>query len=77
MAIFWRVWPKSAKMKIVIKSQTVLFFTLIIPQLHAEFQKNRWSGFGDQFDTYIRTSIHPHKGDIAESVACTGSITVY
>ena len=38
------------------KSGRAIFFTLIVPQLHAEFQKNRWSGFRDQFVTYIRTS---------------------
>ena len=116
LAIFWHVWPKSAKMRIFIKNQAVLFFypfcpptscqvsekslerfprsiryipkncdfgpkwpffgtfgqnrpkweilskigpcyffTLIVPQLHAEFQKNRWSGFRDQFVTYGRS----------------------
>ena len=39
-----------------IKNRAVLFFTLIVPQLHAEFQKNRWSGFRDQF----ATSEHPN-----------------
>ena len=48
MAIFWHVWPKSAKMRIFIKNQAVLFFTLIVPQLHAKFRKNPWSGFRDQ-----------------------------
>ena len=58
MAIFWHVWPKSAKMRIFIKNRAVLFFTLIVPQLHAKFHKNRWSGFRDQFVTSIHTSIH-------------------
>ena len=40
------------------KSGRAIFFTLIVPQLHAEFQKNRWSGFRDQFVTYGHTSGH-------------------
>ena len=51
MAIFRHIWPKSAKMRNFIKNRAVLFFTLIVPQLHAKFQKNRWSGFRDQFVT--------------------------
>ena len=58
--IFWHVWPRSAKMRIFIENQAELFFTLIVPQLHAEFQKNRSSGFRDQFVT----DIHTDKGDI-------------
>ena len=58
MAIFEHVWPKSTKMRIFIKNRSVLFFTLIVPQLYAEFQKNRWSV----------------KGDITEPVALAGSI---
>ena len=54
--IFRHVWPKSAKMRIFIKNRRCYFFTLIVPQLHAKFQKNRWSGFRDQFVTDIRTS---------------------
>ena len=57
LAIFWHVWPKSAKMRIFIQNGAVLFFTLIVPQLHAEFQKNRWSGFRDQFVTDARTKV--------------------
>ena len=49
LAIFRHIWPQSAKMSFVIKNRAVLFFTLIVPQLHAKFQKNRWSGFRDQF----------------------------
>ena len=49
-------------MRFFIKNRTVLSFTLIVPQLHAEFQKNRWSGFRDQ-------------GDITEPVAFAGSIS--
>ena len=49
--IFWHIWPKSAKMRIFIKNRAVLFFTLIVPQLHAKFQENPWSGFRDQFVT--------------------------
>ena len=32
LAIFWHVWPKSAKMRIFIKNHAMLFFTLIVPQ---------------------------------------------
>ena len=60
LAIFWHVWPKLAKMRIFIKNRAVLFFTLIVPQLHAEFQKNRLGGFQDQFVTYIRTYIRAY-----------------
>ena len=38
------------------KSAGRAIFTPIVPQLHAEFQKNRWSGFRDQFVTNIRKS---------------------
>ena len=75
-AIFWHVWPKSAKMRIFIKIRSLLFFTLIAPQLHAEFQKNRWSGFRDQFVTDAWTDARTHKGDITEPVAFAGSIIV-
>ena len=61
LAIFWHVWPKSAKMRNFIKNPAVLFFTLIVPQLHAEFQKNRWSGFRDQFVTDARTDARTHE----------------
>ena len=47
-----------AKMWIFIKNQGVLFFNLIVPQLHAEFQKNRCSGSRDQFVRYIHPYIH-------------------
>ena len=57
------------------KKKVVLFFTLFVPQLHAEFQKNRWSGFRDQFVTYEHTYEHTDKGDITEPVAFAGSIT--
>ena len=121
MAIFWHIWPKSAKMRNFIKNRAVLFFypycpptlcqvsekslerfprsiryipkncdfgpkwpffgtfgqnrpkweflskigpcyffTLIVPQLHAKFQKNRWSGFRDQFVTHIHTHIRTY-----------------
>ena len=44
------------------KSGRAIFFTLIVPQLHAKFQKNRQSGFRDQFvrseHPNIRTSEH-------------------
>ena len=43
------------------KFRAVLFFTLIVPQLHAEFQKNRWSRFRDQFITSKHTSEHTSK----------------
>ena len=39
MAIFWHFWPKSAKVRIFIKNRAMLFCTLIVPQIHAEFQK--------------------------------------
>ena len=74
LAIFRHVWPKSAKMRIFIKNRAVLFFTLIVPQLHAKFQKNRWSGFRDQFVTYGQTDTRTDNGDITELVAFDGSI---
>ena len=60
-AIFRHIWPKSAKMRILIKNRAVLFFTLIVPQLHAKFQKNRSSGFRDQFVTYEHTYEHTYE----------------
>ena len=69
LAIFWHVCSKSAIMGIFIKNRAVLFFTLFVPQLHAKFHKNRWSGFRDQFVTHGRTD----KGDITEPVAFAGS----
>ena len=39
------------------KKSGCAIFTLIVPQLHAEFQKNRWSGFRDQFVTDGQTNI--------------------
>ena len=76
MAIFRHVWPKSAKMRILIKNRALLFFPLIVPQLHAKFQKNRLSGFRDQFVTSKHTYIHPHKGDLIEPVAFAGSTSI-
>ena len=38
------------------KSARAIFYPYIVPRLHAKFQKNRWSGFRDQFVTDIRTS---------------------
>ena len=66
---------KIAKMRISIENRAVLFFTLIVPQLHAEFQKNPWSGYRDQFVTYGHTDIQMDKGDITEPVAFAGSIS--
>ena len=43
LAIFRHIWPKSTKMRVLKIGRAI--FTLIVPQLHAEFQKNRWSGF--------------------------------
>ena len=40
--------PNLGKMRIFLKNRAVLFFTLIVPQLHAKFRKNPWSGFRDQ-----------------------------
>ena len=54
---FWHVWPNLGKMRIFLKNRAMLFFTLIVPQLHAEFQKNRWSGFRDHFVTHKRTRV--------------------
>ena len=73
MAIFRHIWPKSAKMRIFIKNRAMLFLTLIVPQLHAKIQKNRWSGFRDQFVTNERTNERTYKGDPIEPVAFTGS----
>ena len=42
------------KMRNFLKNRAVLFFTLIVPQLHAKFRKNPWSGFRDQL-RYERT----------------------
>ena len=39
------------------KSGRAIFLLIFVPQLHAEFQKNRWSGFRDQFVTYEHTNI--------------------
>ena len=53
-------WAKIGLNENFYKNWAVLFFTLIIPQLHAKFQKNRWGGFRDQFvmngNPHIRTS---------------------
>ena len=48
-------------------------FTLIVPQLHAKFQKNPWSSFRDQLRDE-RTLERTDKGDIIEPVAFAGSI---
>ena len=48
-------------------------FTLIVPQLHAKFQENPWSGFRDQFVTHGRTDARTDKGEIIEPVAVAGS----
>ena len=74
LAIFRHTRPKSAKMRIFIKNRAVLFFTLIVPQLHAEFQKNRMSRFRDQFVTSIHPYIRTYKGETIEPVAFAGSI---
>ena len=55
LAIFWHVWPKSAKMKNFIKNRPCYFFTLIVPQLYGKFRKNPWSGFRDQLRDGERT----------------------
>ena len=59
------------------KSGRAIFFTLIVPQLHAEFQKNCWSGFRDQIvtdgRTDARTDYHTYKVEIIEPVAFAGS----
>ena len=68
MAIFSHVRPNLAKMRIFLKNRAVLFFTLIVPQLHAKFRENPWSGFRDQLHD-IHTYEITDKGDIIEPVA--------
>ena len=75
MAIFWHVWPKSAKMRFFIKNRAVLFFKPYCPPTSCEFQKNCWSGFRDQF---VRSE-HPKirtKGEIIEPAAFAGSTSI-
>ena len=55
MAIFSHDRPNLGKMRIFLKKGLCYLFTLIVPQLHAKFWKNPWSGFRDQFVTNGRT----------------------
>ena len=75
LAIFWHVWPKSAKMRIFSKNRAMLFFTLIVPQLQAEFQKKSLERFPRSI-RYGRTHTRTHKSDITEPVAFAGSISM-
>ena len=56
-------------MRIDLKNGVGYFITLIVPQLHANFRENPWSGFRDQFVTNERTNERTDKGDIIEPVA--------
>ena len=69
IAIFSHVRPNLGKIRIF---GLCYLFTLIVPQLHAKFRKNPWSGFRDQL-RYERTNERTDKGDIIEPVAFAGS----
>ena len=71
LALFLAHLAKIGRNENFYKKSAVLFFTLIVPQLHAELQRNHWRGFRDQFVAYIHP--YPHKGDITEPVAFAGS----
>ena len=69
MVIFWHVRPNLGKMRIFLNKGFCYLFTLIVPQLHAKFRENPWSGFWDQFVTHARTDRCTNKGNIIEPVA--------
>ena len=48
----------------VSKKELCYLVNLIVPQLHAKFQENSWSGFRDQFLTNRSTNRCMDKGDI-------------
>ena len=52
---FWHVRPNLGKIIIFLKKRLCYLFTLIVPQIHAKFRENHWSGFRDQFVTNERT----------------------
>ena len=65
---FSQIW---AKCKFFSKKGLCYLFTLIVPQLHAKFRKNPWSGFRYQLRNGS-TDGGTEKGDIIESVALAG-----
>ena len=71
LAIFGTFGQNRLKWVFYKKSGRAIFLTLIVPRLHTKFQKNRSSGFRDQFVT----DGHTDKGDLIEPVAFAGSIS--
>ena len=74
MAIFWHARPNLGKMRIFLKNRAVLFFSLIVPQIHAKFRKNPWSRFRDQLRDIHTYGARTDKGQIIEPVTFAGSI---
>ena len=77
LAIFWHVWPKSAKMRIFIKNRAVLFFYPYCPPTSCQVSEKSLERFPRSIryiHTSIHTSIHPYKGETIEPVAFAGSI---
>ena len=76
LAIFWHVWPKSAKMRIFIKKLgRAIFLPLLSPNFMSSFRKI--VGAVSEINS-LHTSIHPYihtyKGDPIEPVDFAGSI---
>ena len=77
LAIFWHVWPKSAKMRIFIKIEPCYFLPLLSPNFMPSFRKIIGAVSEiNSLHTSIHTYIHPYKGDPIEPVAFAGSIIV-
>ena len=79
LAIFWHVWPKSAKMRIFIKNRAVLFFYPYCPPTSCQVSEKSLERFPRSIryiHTSIHTSIHTYKGEIIEPVAFAGSIYI-
>ena len=48
IAMFGTLGRILGKIRIFLQKKALIFFNLIVPQLHAKFRKNSWSGFWDQ-----------------------------
>ena len=75
LAIFRHVWPKSAKMRILIKNLDVLFFYPYCPPTSCRVSEKSLEWFPRSI-RYGRTHARTHKGDITEPVAFAGSILI-
>ena len=56
------------------KKSLCYLFIIIVPQLHAKFRENPWSGFREQLRGGRTHGTQTDKGDIIDTVAFAGSI---